>query len=128
MYWILPDGSYYEGPFVPEGSILVPQRPSPLYKWDGTEWVIDNAAVLAANQVQALLDLQASDVVVIRSFEIGIMLPADWAAYRAALRFVLNSTDISQYGNTYPVAPIVYPSYTTGEPNIANIMKIDSAT
>ena len=38
MYWITPDGNYYEGPYVAEGSIQVTKRPSALHVWvDG--WV-----------------------------------------------------------------------------------------
>lgn len=38
-YYITPDGSYYEGYHVAEGSIEVPQRPSSTHIWGGTEWV-----------------------------------------------------------------------------------------
>lgn len=41
-YFITPDGSYYEGTTVAEGSIEVPQRPGPEYKWTGS-WVIDDS-------------------------------------------------------------------------------------
>lgn len=41
MYWITPDGSYYEGQHVAEGSIAVTQRPAENYSWDGEQWVID---------------------------------------------------------------------------------------
>jgi hypothetical protein len=37
-YWITPDGNYYEGDFVADGSIPVTQRPTPLHVWDG-EWI-----------------------------------------------------------------------------------------
>lgn len=39
MYWITPDGSYYEGQFVAEGSIEVPQRPSEFHEYVNGEWV-----------------------------------------------------------------------------------------
>ena len=38
MYWITPDGNYYEGANVAEGSLAVPQRPGPYFEWQG-EWV-----------------------------------------------------------------------------------------
>jgi hypothetical protein len=37
-YWITPDGGYYEGDFVADGSIPVPQRPSVDHEWDGSKW------------------------------------------------------------------------------------------
>ena len=37
-YWITPDGNYYEGDLVADGSIAVPQRPTPSHVWDG-EWI-----------------------------------------------------------------------------------------
>ena len=39
MYWITPDGNYYEGQFVAEGSVSVPRRPSVLHEWVNGEWV-----------------------------------------------------------------------------------------
>lgn len=39
LYWITPDGNYYEGPFVADGSIEVTQRPSVLHEWVDGEWV-----------------------------------------------------------------------------------------
>jgi len=40
-YWITPDGSYYEGDNVASGSIEVTQRPSDLYDWNGSSWVLN---------------------------------------------------------------------------------------
>jgi hypothetical protein len=37
-YWITPDGSYYEGENVAEGSIEVPQRPSPYHALINQQW------------------------------------------------------------------------------------------
>lgn len=54
----------------------------------GLEWVdleppaLDTAG--AAQQLQA-----ASDVVVLRCYEAGLAVPAEWAAYREALRAVV---------------------------------------
>lgn len=39
MYWITPDGNYYEGPYVADGSIPVTQRPSVAHEWSGGQWV-----------------------------------------------------------------------------------------
>ena len=49
MYWITPDGSYYEGLHVAEGSLAVPQRPSTQYLWSGSEWLINPDALMAEN-------------------------------------------------------------------------------
>lgn len=37
-YWITPDGSYYEGEFVAEGSIEVAQRPSDFHALVNGQW------------------------------------------------------------------------------------------
>lgn len=42
-YYLTPDGNYYEGYFVAEGSIAVPQRPSVDHIWQ-SEWVVNFAA------------------------------------------------------------------------------------
>lgn len=42
-YYITPDGNYYEGDFVAEGSVAVPPRPSADHIWLG-EWVVNFAA------------------------------------------------------------------------------------
>ena len=47
MYWITPDGSYYEGQHVAEGSIAVTQRPTAQHKWSGSDWEIDADVVKA---------------------------------------------------------------------------------
>lgn len=38
-YWITPDGSYYEGEFVAEGSIAVSKRPSQFHIYVNDEWI-----------------------------------------------------------------------------------------
>jgi len=40
-HMILPNGEYAVGKFVPEGSALVPPKPSGPYSWDGSQWVFD---------------------------------------------------------------------------------------
>ena len=73
MYWITPDGSYYEGQHVAEGSIAVTQRPSQYHQWSG-EWVFVGpskeeqiAAILAAlpskpNRLQVQLTVQLGEL------------------------------------------------------------------
>ena len=39
MYWITPDGNYYEGRFVAAGSTPVPQRPTDEHEWRNDKWV-----------------------------------------------------------------------------------------
>lgn len=48
--------------------------------------------LLAQNQYQAKHNLQASDVVILRAYEDGEPVPAEWAAYRRALREVIAGT------------------------------------
>lgn len=40
-YFITPDGSYYEGENVAEGSIQVTQRPNEFYVWNNGVWQLD---------------------------------------------------------------------------------------
>lgn len=39
MHWITPDGNYYEGPFVAEGSTPVSKRPSSTHIWENSQWI-----------------------------------------------------------------------------------------
>ncbi len=60
-YWITPDGNYYEGDFVADGSIEVPQRPSPFHALVNGQWQfsaeIKRATIkpLSARQVRLIL-------------------------------------------------------------------------
>lgn len=60
-YWITPDGSYYEGEFVAEGSIEVPQRPSLFHVIVNGQWEFSQALKraslkpLSARQVRLIL-------------------------------------------------------------------------
>ena len=60
-YWITPDGSYYEGEFVAEGSIEVPKRPSPFHALINDQWQFSaelkraSLAPLSARQVRLIL-------------------------------------------------------------------------
>lgn len=61
MYWITPDGSYYEGENVAEGSIEVPQRPSPFHAIVNGQWQFSpelkraSLKPLSARQVRLIL-------------------------------------------------------------------------
>lgn len=59
-YYITPDGSYYEGQYVAEGSIEVPERPSLEHVWNNG-WVlsIDLLELKFKTAIQALLDNEA---------------------------------------------------------------------
>jgi len=39
MYWITPDGNYYEGRFVAQGSTPVPERPTDEHEWRNDKWI-----------------------------------------------------------------------------------------
>lgn len=60
-YWITPDGSYYEGEFVAEGSIEVPQRPSEFHALVNGQWQYSDELKrlslkpLSARQVRLIL-------------------------------------------------------------------------
>lgn len=51
--WITPDGNYYEGEHVADGSVAVPPRPSPDHRWVSDEWVFTQAVPLSATKFQA---------------------------------------------------------------------------
>lgn len=61
-YWITPDGNYYEGENVAQGSIQVPQRPSQYHAWTNGEWVFSpvlkraSLKPLSARQVRLILN------------------------------------------------------------------------
>ena len=60
-YWITPDGSYYEGEYVAEGSIEVLPRPSEFHAYVKNEWQYSanlkraSLAPLSARQVRLVL-------------------------------------------------------------------------
>ena len=61
-YWITPDGSYYEGVNVAEGSIEVPQRPSQFHAIVNGQWQFSDELKraslkpLSARQVRLILN------------------------------------------------------------------------
>lgn len=60
-YWITPDGSYYEGLNVADGSIEVTKRPSQFHEWIDGEWLFSQSlkrqslSPLSARQVRLIL-------------------------------------------------------------------------
>lgn len=57
-FWITPDGSYYVGNHVAEGSIEATERPSDLYDWDGATWVLNQQRYtdLTTAELEAAVD------------------------------------------------------------------------
>lgn len=72
----------------------VPERPSVLHEWDwgSHAWVTNQARAWEAYQQQARLMLDASDITVLRCTEHSVVVPTEWAAFRAALRSILRAT------------------------------------
>lgn len=68
-----------------------------------------SASAWSAYQAQASATLMASDRTVMRCYEAGIALPAEWSAYRKALRAITGAT--SGTAGALPVAP-AYPAGT----------------
>lgn len=68
MYWITPDGSYYEGEFVADGSIECPQRPSPFHVLVNGQWEINIMAKLVADSETVRLALQSAIDLKARTF------------------------------------------------------------
>ncbi len=56
MYFIQPDGTYYEGDRVSALDTAVPQRPTQYSTWDGTQWVTPDAATIQDTRAQADVD------------------------------------------------------------------------
>lgn len=51
--WITPDGSYYAGIYVAEGSIEVPERPSDFHRWINGRWVFTQPVPESVSRFQA---------------------------------------------------------------------------
>jgi hypothetical protein len=58
--WITPDGNYYEGMHVANGSIEVTPRPSDMHDWVDGAWLLNIGAVRFL-KIQALNDVYESD-------------------------------------------------------------------
>lgn len=113
MYWITPDGNYYEGRHVADGSIEVTQRPSPLHVWQNGEWVEGPAPVpesisrsqfwqqveaqgltAAANQ---LIDGLTDPLQKIRAREVTSYVRTDAQLIAMATELLMNSDQIDEF-------------------------------
>lgn len=88
--------------------------PDPLqFKWttnpDGTLNITALTAVEknAALRIPAQIALQKTDTVVLRCYSASVPVPAEWQAYRVALRALAAGTDTTS--TTLPAQPLTYP-------------------
>jgi hypothetical protein len=89
-HMILPNGEYAVGKFIPEGSTLVPAKPSGPYSWDGSQWVFDgynaedamNRLRFERNRLLAQSDWMANS---------DVTMTEEWRVYRQALRDLPNT-------------------------------------
>jgi hypothetical protein len=89
-HMILPNGEYAVGKFIPEGSILVPPKPSGPYSWNDTEWIFDgytpedamNRLRFNRNRLLAQSDWMANS---------DVTMTEEWRVYRQALRDLPNT-------------------------------------
>lgn len=65
MYFINQRGEYYEGDKADYRDLDVPKRPDYIYKWTGTEWIIDPDIINA----QSATELTATDAGMIRGID-----------------------------------------------------------
>jgi hypothetical protein len=87
---ILPNGEYAVGKFVPEGSALVPPKPSGPYSWNGSQWIFDgytledaiNLLRFKRNRLLAETDWMANS---------DVTMSEGWRVYRQALRDLPNT-------------------------------------
>ena len=99
---ILANGQYAIGKFIPEGSIIVPSRPSEAHSWNGTQWVFDGYTkevvmnhlrfernrILAQTDWRATVDYPKND-------------QTEWLTYRQTLRDLPqnSSPELDENGN-----------------------------
>lgn len=102
-FFITPDGEYYEGTSVAEGSLEVPQRPDRSYKWSGTEWIIDEEYV--KDQIRSE----------IREAELREMLP------HGVRVFMLLSMEDKAMTQTGLTRPQVIAALTVGNPGYRRV-------
>ena len=108
-HMILPNGEYAVGKFIPEGSILVPPKPSGPYSWNGSEWIFDgytpedamNRLRFNRNRLLAQSDWMANS---------DVTMSEEWRFYRQALRDITTQTpsldsDGNLTGITWPTPP-----------------------
>lgn len=128
-YYAFDDGTpeHYYANLIP-----CPERPGQDYVFDFStgnwNYVEPVAQLWAAYQAAALVLLNASDLVVICTFEEGIVLPPAWKEYRSALRTIVGSSTVLDYQLPLPVMPSTYPTYVSGDPNLANVILLDTST
>jgi hypothetical protein len=108
-HMILPNGEYAVGKFIPEGSILVPPKPSGPYSWDGSQWIFDgytaedamNRLRFERNVLLAQTDWMANS---------DVTMSTEWQTYRQSLRNITTQTptldaDGNLTGITWPTPP-----------------------
>lgn len=67
----------------------------------------NNSKEFPAYKAKAQELLDASDIVILRCYERGVIVPIEWQTYRATLRVILasNSVDVSQPLPQKPIYP-----------------------
>lgn len=108
---ILANGEYAIGKFIPEGSTIVPARPSEAYSWNGTEWVFDgytSEAAMGRLRFERGQKLSSSDWRMVSDYQGSNQ--AEWQTYRQALRDITTQTpSLDENGQltgiTWPTPP-----------------------
>lgn len=85
---------------VVNGKIVIVPAPAPTL-----------AEAWKAYQTQAQAALDASDVTVLRCVEKAIVVPTEWATYRASLRAIVGATTLGDPTQPLPTKP-AYPAGT----------------
>lgn len=88
-----------------DGPVDMPQKPSEHHAFDYTlkRWVADTTAAWDSVKQQRSRLLADSDWVVTKATESGLPAPAEWSAYRQALRDITLQAD--PWAIVWPVAP-----------------------
>ncbi|MTD33668.1 tail fiber assembly protein [Paludibacterium denitrificans] len=92
-------------------SAIDAEPPAAGHYWDGSGWKLDTARhaqrLAELRYTEARTALSASDTTLMRCYEAGIALPAEWVAYRKALRAIISaqSGDPTQLLPTRPAYP-----------------------
>ena len=103
--YITAAGDYCVGDMLDASDVEVPPRPDQTYVWNGTIWTQSAALLIPAykDRAQGLLD--QSDVTLLRCAEVGVAVPAAWAAYRKALRAIVSPVAIPDPAQPLPTRP-----------------------